>query len=170
MSRVKRLYLDTNLLIAYYYSGDINNQHDEALNFFETWRKSHHKHFELCCSHFTITEFTQAYITKKDEATTFKIAQELLLTNKVGKKYPFTLVLVEGKEKNYTFTDFFLDIQTILLNTTPRPGIADAIHATIMKNNKIRYIVTFNEKDFKNIEGITAINPTQLSKLEKQKP
>ena len=120
---------------------------------------------ELCCSPFIITEFTQVYVTKSNvtDEQVYKIAKDLLLTNKIDGKYSFTLLKTEGKKRNYGFNDFFLGIETFLLSTTPRPGIADAIHATIMENNKITEIVTFNRQDFMNMEDINPLEPGELN-------
>ena len=157
-----KLYLDTNLLIAYYYSQDSEGKHGRSKDFFSEIIKK--TKIKLYCSHFTITEFTQAYITKQDvsEAEVHRVANSLLLTNKIDKKYSFTMVDVKGKQKGYTFEDFFLDIQTVLLSTTPRPGIADAMHAIIMENNKIKNIVTFDKGDFENIEKVVALEPEEV--------
>jgi len=122
------------------------------------------RNVELYCSHFTITEFTWAYVTKPEisDLQAHKIAHSLLLTNKIDRKYPFNLLNIEGKEKKYSFEDFFLDVETILLNTTPRPNLADAIHATIMKNNGIHEIVTFDISDFEHIEDIIPCRPEDI--------
>ena len=164
ISVIRLLYLDTNVLIAYYYDNDTDDQHEVAVEFFKTVEKNNNESdakITLFCSHFTITEFVQSYATKPDvdDVETFKIAQELLMANKIGKEYSFVFIETQGNKKDYSFRDFFLDVQTVLLNTKPRPGIADAIHATIMKNNHLRNIVTFDEGDFKHIEGIKVVHP-----------
>ena len=97
------------------------------------------------------------------DSKVYEIGKALLLTNKIDRKYAFRFLEVEGKKKKYTFRDFFLDVETVLLNTTPRPGIADAIHATIMKNNGIAEIVTFNSADFVNIDDISPSAPEDIS-------
>ncbi len=159
---MRKIYVDTCLIIAYHHANDPNNQHKRAIDFFD--RMKNMDKIELCCSPFTLTEFTQAYVTinKITDEQAYKIANSLLISNKIDRKYTFSLLETQGKEKNYKFEDFFLDIQTVLLNTTPRPGIADAIHATIMKNNIITEVVTFNTHDFKKIEKIKPLIPEDI--------
>jgi len=160
---MRKLYIDTCLIIAYFYINEPNYQHQQAIDFFD--RIDPLNDIELCLSQFTITEFTQAYVTKPNitDEQAHKIANALLLTKKIDKKYLFTLLNTEGKNKKYNFEDLFLDIQTFLLNTTPRPGIADAIHAAIMENNKIFEIVTFNKNDFINMVDITPFEPEEIN-------
>ena len=157
-----RVYLDTCLIVGYFHPNEPQRQHQRARDFFN--RVNDIENIEFCCSHFTITEFTWAYITKPNisDSQAHQIANSLLLTNKIDRRYPFTLLRTYEREE-YTFEDFFLDVQTILLNTTPRPGIADAVHATIMKNNGITEIVTFNVDDFRHIEKITASIPEDIN-------
>jgi len=157
---MRRIYIDTCLIVGYFHPNEPNNQHKIAINFFN--KISNRKDIELCLSHFSITEFTQVYVTKPNisDELSHKIANALLLTNKIDKKHSFTLLKTEGNRINYGFGDFFLDIQTVLLNTTPRPGIADAVHATIMDNNDITEIVTFNTSDFINIDKIIPSIPS----------
>lgn len=114
---MKKLYIDTNLIVAYYYPKDTEKQHEISKNFFEKTFKD--ENIKLFCSNFTIAEFTYAYVTKKGitDVEAHRIANALLITNKIGKKYPFILINAEGNKENYSFNDFFLDIQTILLDT-----------------------------------------------------
>lgn len=159
---MRKLYIDTCLIIAYFHQGDPKNQHKRAIDFFNCANDTNT--IQLYCSSFTITEFTQAYVTLPhiNDEQAHKIANSLLLTRKIDKKHSFDLLETQGGEKNYKFEDFFLDIQTVVLNTTPRPGIADAIHATIMNNNEIDEIVTFNIKDFINIDDINPLEPETI--------
>jgi len=166
-----KFYLDTNLIIAYYNPNDGNNQHEHSHTFFQRlheYNTNHEIEIEICCSDFAITEFIVAYIRIPgiDDVETFRIVNELLRTKKVGNQYKFTMLDIEGFRDDYNFPDFFIDVQTVLLNTTPRPGIADAIHATIMKNNRINHIITFNQDDFQNIEDINVINPLTEIRIE----
>ena len=158
-----RIYLDTGLIIAYFHANEPNNQHQRAIDFFN--RVDNIAEIELCCSPFTITEFTYAYVTKPNitDEEVYRIAKDLLLTNKIDKRYAFALLKTEGTQKKYKFGDFFLGIETVLLSTTPRPGIADAIHATIMENNEITEIVTFNKTDFENMVNITPFEPEEIN-------
>jgi predicted nucleic acid-binding protein len=47
-------------------------------------------------------------------------------------------------------------------------GVGDIIHSVIMKNNGIKTILTFDEKDdFKQIPDLTVIHPKDI-KIEKK--
>ena len=153
----RKLYVDTGILVAIYYEGDKYNKN--ALNFFQKIMKL--KNTDIVCSNFCITEFAQVCV-KKDifsESETYKISNALLTTLKIDRLYPFKMIDAKGKNVNYKFEEFFLDIQSIILETKPRPHLADVIHSVIMRNNKIKTIVTYNVNDFKGIMGIKAYTP-----------
>lgn len=156
--RTRRLYLDTCLLIAVYRKRDPH--HENAINFFEKIRDV--KNTYLVCSPFTITEFVQTCVKNNyfSERKTYEISNRLLMTLKIDRKYPFKIASAKGK---YTFEDFFLDIQSIILETAPqRPHLADAIHVAFMRNNKIKKIVTYDKGDFERIAGIKPREPDEI--------
>jgi predicted nucleic acid-binding protein len=155
--RTRRLYLDTCLLIAVYREADPH--HKNAINFFEKIKDV--KNTYLVCSPFTITEFTQTCVKNNyfSEGETYEISNRLLMTHKIDKKYPFKILSAKGK---YTFEDFFLDLQSIILETSPRPHLADTIHVAFMRNNKIRRIVTYNKEDFEKIAEIKPYEPDEI--------
>ncbi len=82
---------------------------------------------------------------------------------KIGNKYPFQIIEVEGKEKHYTFPDFFIGLQNIFLES--KLHFQDAVHAQIMMNNKIKRILTFDTKDFSSISDIKVIHPTEVKRF-----
>lgn len=148
-------------MIGFYRKDD--GHHDNAVSFFE--RAKNLKNTDLVCSEFTITEFAQVCVKNGyfTELKTFEITNQLLMTYKIGRKYPFTMVSAAGKNKNYTFGDFFVDVQTVILSTRPeRPHLADAIHSVIMRKNKIKNIVTYNKQDFKGIQRINPYKPDEI--------
>lgn len=156
----RKLYLDTCLLVAVYRKSD--PRHKNATEFCEKIAKL--GNINLVCSHFTITEFTQVCVKNNyfSEGDTYKIANSLLLTSKINRVYPFQIANAGGKDKKYNFEDFFNDIQSIILETTPRPHLADTIHSVIMRNNKIKKIVTYDKKDFEKIAGIKPYEPDEI--------
>lgn len=153
----RKLYLDTCVILAFYYPKD--RYHKKARKFFKKIAKTDDS--ILVLSDFVITEFTWVYIIKPGviPSEVFKTISDMNQLKKIGNKYSFELIETEGNEKGYDFPTFFVDIRDIILDTKPRQGIADTIHTVIMKNNKIKDIVTFNKDDFKNVEGINAIGP-----------
>jgi len=155
--RKRKLYLDACILVSYYNTKD--KEHKKVVDFLEKSLKLDNT--ILLCSNFTIAEFAWVCI-KKDyltEIETYQIANALFQTSKVGRKYPFKFVNPEAN--GYSFEDFFLDIQGVILGTKPRPHLADAIHIVIMKRDKIIRIVTNNPKDF-SVAKIRAIKPEEI--------
>jgi len=168
--KVHKLYLDSGIILAFYYKKDSQNKHNRVKKFFKEVFQLKDQ-INLVCSDFSITEFVQAYVTKPkvSEKHAFEISSDIAQLQKIGRKYPFEWVEVEGKEgKDYEFGAFFIDLRRIILSTKPRPGLGDAIHAVIIKNNKLKYIITFNKKDFKNIKGIIPLEPEEISELLKR--
>jgi len=158
------LYLDSCILIAYYYEFDAGDNHQKVINCLE-FLKNSNKKINIVTSDFTFTEFVKVLQLKDKigEDKIFKYLSNLTRQKKIGNKYPFNLIEPEGYDKNYTFNDFFVGLQEILLNA--RPGLADAIHAQIMINNKTRHILTFDTKDFGKISEIRPIHPDELDQF-----
>jgi predicted nucleic acid-binding protein len=154
----RKLYLDSCILVSFYYEKD--KGHQKAIDFFEQSLKF--KNTRLLCSNFTITEFALVCIKNNylTENKVYEITNEILLTSKIGRKY--SINFVNPKSNGYTFEDFFLDIQKVILETRPRPHLADVIHSIIMSQNKICKIVTDNTEHFKHILGIKPIKPEDV--------
>ena len=155
------IYVDSCIFVAYYSISDRNNQHKQVIDCLEVIRKNK-KIISLATSDFTFTEFVKVMQNKErlDEASIYKILSNITRQRKIGNKYPFRLVEAEGREEEYTFNDFFVGLQEILLLASP--GLADTIHARIMMNNKINHILTFDVDDFSKIPNINPINPMEI--------
>jgi predicted nucleic acid-binding protein len=68
-------------------------------------------------------------------------------------------------KSDYDFTEFFYHIRRGILRY--HSGVGDIIHSVIMKNNRIKDILTFDEKDdFKQIPDLTVLHP-KIIKREK---
>jgi predicted nucleic acid-binding protein len=158
---VVKLYLDTCIFIAYYFDKGSRNYH--VLDSLEKLKKS--QKTILVTSDFTFTEFTKAAQDIKGVSTEdiFKIVSIINRVFKIGGLYPFKVIPTEGKFKDYSFEDFFVELQETLLHT--RPGIADAIHYQIMKNNKITRILTFDKKDFSKLPDVIVICPDEIDQF-----
>lgn len=64
-------------------------------------------------------------------------------------------------EKDYDFAEFFYHVKQGILKY--HSGVGDLIHAVIMKNNGLREILTFDEKDdFKQIPDLTVLHPKNI--------
>jgi len=161
-----KLYLDTCILIPYYYKEDRRNK--KILKFLKEISKI--ENLDLVLSDFVLTEFAKCYadIPKIKKEDVWKITSNLTHLKTIGRDYPLKFINVEGKEGNkYKFDTFFVDVREILMNCTKKPRIhlADAIHCAIMNNNKVKYIVTTNKKHFEGIESIIPLEPEDAIKL-----
>ena len=68
----------------------------------------------------------------------------------------FHFIEVSNK-RAYDFNEFFFNLQKIILQY-PGSGISDSIHSLIMKNKKIKNILT-TDSNFQGNKGIEIINP-----------
>ena len=60
--------------------------------------------------------------------------------------------------KDYDFMEFSYHVKQGILRY--HSGVGDIIHSVIMKNKKVTYILTFDEKDdFKKIPDLTLLSP-----------
>ncbi len=143
------LYLDTGIFVAYYIKEDIYNP-AVKIKLMDLSKK-----FEFVTSDFTFTELVSVLIGKNmDDSEVYKIVQKIIRTKKIG-VYLLKIVEIQGREDNYSFSDFFVRIQEIILNS--RPGVGDAIHMTCMKNNDIKNILTTDQKDFTKDDSLNVI-------------
>ena len=90
MNIMRKLYVDTCLIIAYFHANEPNNQHQRSINFFE--RLDLLDNIELFISEFTVTEFTVAEFGDKSN-------------------------IISGFSTSYEF--YLLDHNEILLYITP---------------------------------------------------
>jgi len=159
-----KLYVDSCVLVAYYYEFDTKNQHQQTIDCLETIAENHKK-VVLVTSDFTFTEFVKV-LTQKDginDEEIYKNLSDMVRQNKIGNKYPFQIIDVEGTEKHYTFNDFFVGLQKTFLDS--KLHFQDAIHAQIMMNNKIKRILTFDDKDFNSMPNIKVIHPIEIKRF-----
>jgi predicted nucleic acid-binding protein len=100
----RKLYLDTCLLVAVYRKTDTH--HKNAIKFCEKITKT--KGVDLVCSHFTITEFTQVCVNNNyfSEKETYEIANSLLITSRIDKKYSYQMIDAKGRDKKYKLRFF----------------------------------------------------------------
>ncbi|MBA7693931.1 hypothetical protein ES703_102531 [subsurface metagenome] len=164
-----KLYLDTNILVAYYYKND--KRRNRILKFLKEVVKI--KNVDLVLSDYTLTEFSKVFadIQSIKETEVWKVTSNLTHIKKIGREYPFEFLNVEGKLKSYDFTTFFVDVREVIMNCIKKPRIhlADAIHCAIMINNKTKYIVTTNKKDFGGVEKVTPFEPEEAVTFFKKK-
>jgi predicted nucleic acid-binding protein len=161
---MKRVYLDSNILIAYYSLDKAEEGKkrtvEAALEIFALLKQT-----RLCTSMWAITEMVNILVSaKKLEHGTVAEIESQLVSEKRLQGLKIQIVEV-SPQKDYDFAEFFFHVkQGILLYHS---GVGDVIHSVIMKNNGIADILTFDEKDdFKQIPGLTVLHPRDI-RIEK---
>ncbi len=161
---MRYIYLDSNILIAYFTKDrvekDKNKMVSEALDVF-----AQSQDFQLCISMWTIAEMVNILISNKKmkAGKVAEIESDLINEKRLGDlKIKFVEV---SPRSDYDFTEFFYHIRKGILRY--HSGVGDIIHSVIMKNNGIKNILTFDEKDdFKQIPNLTVLHP-KIIKREK---
>lgn len=149
--KTKLIYLDSCIFVAYFMKEE--EKIKKINKFFKKAKSSKIKFFT---SDWTLTEIVKVLMKDKkisSEAVANYI-QELQRTKRLN-KIKFLWISV-SKKKDYDFEEFCYEVQKMLLEYQVHLG--DAIHALIMKNNKINTILTIDSK-FMGAEGMIIINP-----------
>ena len=157
---MKRIYLDSNILIAYFSTDRAeetkNELVSEALAVFAQL-----KDLQLCTSIWAITETVNILVShKKMPLGAVAEIESQLMSERRLKNLKIQLVEV-SPDKEYDFAEFFYHVRQSILKY--HSGVGDTIHSVIMKNNGITDILTFDEKDdFKQIPGLTVLHPKDI--------
>lgn len=151
----KKIYLDTSIFIAEFDKSDL--RHKILTSFFEKIKRV--KNVELCYSRWALTEVFDVLTRKQiEELNIYKYLNSILNKNKIR---GFNLRSLEVcSNPDYNFPHFFDDLGKDLKkckSKKSKPSLADIIHRRIMKNNRIKTILTF-DADFEKLPGIVSIN------------
>jgi predicted nucleic acid-binding protein len=157
---MRRIYLDSNVLIAYHATDKVEETKkkmvENALAVFAEL-----KDVQLCTSMWAVTEMVNILVSGKnvDRVAVADIESQLVSERRLHKlKIQFVDV---SPEKDYDFSEFFFHVKQSILKY--HSGVGDVIHSVIMKNNGIAEILTFDEKDdFKQIPGLTVFHPKDI--------
>lgn len=151
----KRIYLDTSIFIAEFDKKDL--RHKLLTNFIKQIEKV--KETQLCYSKWALAEMYNRLT--KSQITELKIAKYIKDILDKNKLRTLNLKPLEVcSNKNYGFNDFFNNLAKDLIKYKTgkdRPGLGDIIHIRIMKNNKIKTILTF-DNHFDNMLDIISLN------------
>jgi predicted nucleic acid-binding protein len=157
---MRRVYLDSNILIAHYAVDKSEEPKkalvENALNVFAELRD-----VQLWTSMWAITEMINVLISSKkmDRGAVAQIESQLLSERRL-KGLKIYMAEISPK-KDYDFQEFFYHVRQGILNY--HSGVGDIIHSVIMENCGIREILTFDEKnDFKQIPGLTVLHPKDI--------
>jgi predicted nucleic acid-binding protein len=157
---MKRVYLDSNILIAFYATdSDEEGKKKQVESAFSTFAKL--KDSQLCTSMWAMAETCNILISRKkmDRGRVAEI-ESRLVNEKRLKNLKVQFVDVSPK-RDYDFIEFFYHVRQSILKY--HSGVGDIIHSVIMKNNRIKTILTFDEKgDFKRIPNLTVLHPRDV--------
>jgi len=157
---MRRIYLDSNILIAHYAVDKAEETKkklvDNALCVFGELRD-----VELCTSMWALTEMVNILVSHKNLARVDVAEIESQLISERRLRDIKICFLDVSPRKDYDFMEFFYHVKQGILRY--HSGVGDIIHSVIMKNNKIAYILTFDEKDdFKKIADLTVLHPKDV--------
>jgi len=159
---MRRIYLDSNVLIAHYSVDKAEEEKKKlvgsALDAFAELRDGD---AQVCTSMWAVTEMVNVLVSNKkmDRGDVSEIESEFVSERRLKK---LKIYFVEVSPRNdYDFAEFFCHIRQGILKY--HSGVGDIIHSVIMKNNDITRILTFDEKDdFKKIPGLTVLHPKDI--------
>lgn len=157
---MKRIYLDSNILIAYFSSDKPEEPKkllvENALNVFGQL-----KNVRLCTSMWAITETVNILVSRKQHPPAYVAELETRLVNEKRLATLKIDILGVSPRKDYDFEEFFYHVRQGIL--AYHSGVGDVIHSVIMKNNQVSEILTFDEKeDFKQIPGLIVMHPRDI--------
>jgi predicted nucleic acid-binding protein len=157
---MKRVYVDSNVLIALYTIDKTEEMKkrlvESALDAFAQLAD-----VELWISAWAITEMVNILVSQKkmNRGNVAELENQLVNEKRLGN---LKIYLCEvSPRKDYDFAEFFFHVRQGIL--TYHSGLGDIIHSVIMKNNNIAQILTFDEKsDFRQIPDLTVIHPKDV--------
>ena len=157
---MKRVYLDSNILIAHYSTGRAEEAKKKLVeSTLDAY--SQLKDAQLCTSVWVITEMVNILVSNKKmgRGEVAEIESQLVSERRLNN---LKIQIVEvSPQKSYDFVEFFYHLRQGILRY--HSGVGDIIHSVIMKNNGITEILTFDEKnDFKQIPGLVVLHPKDI--------
>jgi len=157
---MKRVYLDSNILIAYYSLDKAEEVKKKTVaDALEVFAQL--KDIQLCTSMWAVTEMVNILVSRKkmDRGAVAEIESQLVSERRLSN---LRIQIVEvSPQKDYDFAEFFYHVKQGILRY--HSGVGDVIHSVIMKNNNIGDILTFDEKDdFKQIPALTVLHPKDI--------
>jgi predicted nucleic acid-binding protein len=158
---MRRIYLDSNILIAHYSQDKPEESKrktvETALRTFAQLRD-----IALCTSMWAITEMVNILISQKRMARgdVAEIENRLISERRLNDLR--IQILEVGPREDYDFAEFFFHVREGIL--AYHSGVGDIIHSVILKNNGVKDILTFDEKDdFKKIPDLTVLHPRDVT-------
>ncbi len=150
------IYLDTNIIVSLYLK---DKNYEEVKSALDTL--SNLRDVQFVTSDFSFIETAKVLINTHHEQpkTVAKEINKIQKNSKIG-DFVFT-ILETSPDSTYEFNDFWNDVgQNMNLYN---PGWGDSFHCVIMKNNKVKKILSRDEKDdFEIVPGIELMHPRDI--------
>jgi predicted nucleic acid-binding protein len=160
---MKQIYLDACVLVAHFAKNREKERHKIVLDALKVF--SQISEVRLCTSHWAVAEMVKVLILRLKFKNKYVLQCEAELLNKMRLGEVKIEFIDVSNKKEYDFKEFFYDVRKGILRYNS--GVGDTIHSVIMKNNKIKGILTFDEKeDFKKIPGLVVIHPKEIAKVK----
>ena len=144
------VYIDTNIFVTFFLKRE---GYKDIEDFFSN---SLDLNIEYVTSEWTLTEIVKVLIREYNMSPNRanKYIEKLQREKRIGKaKFKF---INSSQEAKYDCEELFYHLQKTILKYGG--NIPDSLHALIMKNNKIKHILT-TDSHFEGIRGIVVINP-----------
>jgi predicted nucleic acid-binding protein len=154
------IYLDSNILIAYY-SSDPSEKQKKELVLKALCTFSQLQDVQICTSMWAVAETINILLSRHQMNRADIGDIESQFTNERRLENLKVHFLDVSPKKSYDFIEFFYHIRQDILKY--HSGVGDIIHNVIMRNNGVDKILTFDEKDdFRQIPGLTVLNPKEI--------
>ena len=173
-------YLDSNIIVAFYFEDDDADQHDRILKCLD--KLSSKNNIILIASTWTLIEADNAIYKKISNKVDEGKMNVRIGDYKRKRAHKFITNLWENPTFDgidFNIKKFSRDIRNegylhiedffgLVYDVAPLGNLRDALHCIIMNHFKIKKILTFNDKDFKifgeEMEDIEVINPDDIDK------
>ena len=151
-----RVYLDSCILISFFSKSEKEKKNKKVVEAIIE-KIGELKAVETCISPWVIAETVNILINNHNMSNkqVWDIESSLINKKRFGKLKIKILNPKNDSQEDYDFEEFFHDIRET--NLKYHPGLADAMHIVIMKNNDVAYVLTFNPDDFKKVEGLIVV-------------
>ena len=157
--RLKQIYIDACILIAIFSSHKEEIEKKKVvmkcLDLMETF-----KDIQLFTSSWAIAEMLNVLISrhKMKPGKVREIEEQIIHTERIRS---LKIHLLDASPlKNYSVREFLYHVHKVIL--AYHPGLGDAMHWVIMKNNNIRKILTLDTKGFAMMPGLEVIEPIKI--------
>jgi predicted nucleic acid-binding protein len=156
---IKRIYIDACILIAIFSSHKEEREKKKlVLKCFNLLKDF--QNLQLFTSSWAIAEMLNVFICrhKMRPGKVREIEEQIMHTERI---HNLKIYLIDASPlPNYSVREFLYHVHKAILSY--HPGLGDAMHWVIMKNNQIKKILTLDTKGFAMMPGLEVIEPIKI--------